>query len=46
MFVNGILVAELAGTAVAFGAFLFGWFAFPRTRDEEGSPQPGTPLQS
>ena len=46
VFVNGILVAELAGAAVAFGAFLFGWFAFPRTRDEEGSPQPGTPLQS
>ena len=39
VFVNGIQVAELAGTAVALGAFLFGWFAFPRTRDEESDEE-------
>ncbi|MEZ5238952.1 MAG: YbaK/EbsC family protein [Microthrixaceae bacterium] len=44
VFENGILVAELAGTAFALGVLLFGWMAFPRTRGDESDEELGEAL--
>ncbi len=40
-FVDGIKAAQLSGTAVVFGALLFGWFAFPTGRKQESETELG-----